>query len=75
MFSCMYTDNQASSTQIYPQHNPLNLKVRQETYQWEEDRFDDFVGAQFVITNIRPRRAERSVHRVLCGWRRRPARH
>jgi len=52
MFACQYTDNQPSSTQIYPQHNPLNLHVRQETYQWEEDRFDDFVGAQFWITNV-----------------------
>jgi hypothetical protein len=52
MFSCQYTDNQPSSTQIYPDHNPLNLHVRQESYQWEEDRFDDFVGAQFYITNI-----------------------
>lgn len=52
MFSCQYTDNEPSATQIYPQHNPLNLHVRQESYQWEEDRFDDFVGAQFYITNI-----------------------
>jgi hypothetical protein len=52
MFSCQYTDNQPSATQIYPQHNPLNLHVRQESYQWEEDRFDDFVGAQFYITNV-----------------------
>ena len=52
MFSCQYTDNQPTATQIYPQHNPLNLHVRQESYQWEEDRFDDFVGAQFYITNV-----------------------
>ncbi|HET6348144.1 MAG TPA: hypothetical protein VFH88_03580 [Candidatus Krumholzibacteria bacterium] len=51
MFSCQYTDDQPSSTQIYPQHNPLHLHVRQESYQWEEDRFDDFVGVQFWITN------------------------
>jgi hypothetical protein len=51
MFVCQYTDDQPSATQIYPQHNPLNLHIRQESYQWEEDRFDDFVGAQFIITN------------------------
>jgi hypothetical protein len=51
MFVCQYTDDQPTATQIYPQHNPLHLHVRQETYQWEEDRFDDFVGAQFWITN------------------------
>ena len=35
-----------------PLHNPLNLLVRQESYQWEEDRFDDFVGIEFKIQNI-----------------------
>jgi hypothetical protein len=52
MFSCQYIDYGPSSVQIYPQHNPLNLHIRQESYQWEEDRFDDFVGAQFWITNV-----------------------
>jgi hypothetical protein len=52
MFSCWYTDNQPISIQIYPEHNPLNLLVRQESYQWEEDRFDDFVGVEYHITNI-----------------------
>jgi len=51
MFSCQYTDYGSSSIQIYPQHNPLNLHIRQESYQWEEDRFDDFVGSVFYITN------------------------
>src|SRR5262249_30664567 len=52
MFSCQYTDNTPASIQQHPQHNPLNIHVRQESYQWEEDRYDDFVGAQFWITNI-----------------------
>jgi hypothetical protein len=52
MFSCWYTDDQLISQQIFPEHNPLNLLVRQESYQWEEDRFDDFVGIEFKITNI-----------------------
>jgi hypothetical protein len=52
MFVCQYYDNTEQASQIYPQHNPLNLHVRQESYQWEEDRFDDFVGANFWITNV-----------------------
>ena len=52
MFSCWYTDDQPVALQIYPQHNPLNLHIRQESYQWEEDRFDDFVGIEYKITNI-----------------------
>jgi hypothetical protein len=52
MFSCWYTDDQPVALQIFPTHNPLNLHVQQESYQWEEDRFDDFVGIEFKITNI-----------------------
>ncbi len=52
MFSCWYTDDQPIAIQIYPEHNPLNIHVRQESYQWEEDRFDDFVGIEYKITNI-----------------------
>src|SRR5262245_48162004 len=51
MFACQYTDYGTASIQIYPNHNPLNLHVRQESYQWDEDRFDDFVGCVFYITN------------------------
>ncbi len=51
MFSCQYRDDGAASIQLFPNHNPLNLHVRQESYQWEEDRFDDFVGCVFYITN------------------------
>ena len=51
MFSCWYTDDQPVSITRFPQHNPLNITVRQESYQWEEDRFDDFVGIQYRIMN------------------------
>ncbi len=51
MFSCWYTDDQPIALQIFPQHNPLHIKIRQESYQWEEDRFDDFVGIEYKILN------------------------
>ncbi len=51
MFACQYTDYGTASIQLFPNHNPLGLHVRQESYQWEEDRFDDFVGCVFYITN------------------------
>jgi len=51
MFSCWYTDDQPGITQIYPQHTPMHLKVRQESYQWENDRFDDAVAIDYTITN------------------------
>jgi hypothetical protein len=52
MFSCWYTDDQPITLDIYPEHDPLPIMVRQESYQWEDDRFDDFVGIHFFITNI-----------------------
>ncbi len=52
MFSCSYTDDQPVTLQLHPQHNPLHIKVRQESYQWEEDRFDDFIGIEYKITNM-----------------------
>lgn len=52
MFSCWYTDNQLASLQAYHEHEPLQLMVRQESYQWEADRFDDVVGIRYVIKNI-----------------------
>jgi hypothetical protein len=51
MFSCWFTDDQPSSVQAYPEHTPLHLKVRQESYQWEEEKFYNFVGVQYWITN------------------------
>jgi len=52
MFSCWYTDNEPIASAIYPQHNPHDIMVRQETYQWADDRFDDFIGIEYTIKNI-----------------------
>ncbi|MBN2071504.1 MAG: T9SS type A sorting domain-containing protein [Candidatus Krumholzibacteriota bacterium] len=51
MFSSWYTDDQPDAATEYPEHQPMGLKVRQESYQWTDPRFDDFVGASFTITN------------------------
>lgn len=51
MFTCWFTDDEANATQIYPEHTPLHLFVRQESYQWEEEQFYDFVGIEYKIKN------------------------
>jgi hypothetical protein len=51
MFSCRYADYYPETARAFPQHNPLGLEVRQQSFQWEEDRYDDFVGIEFYITN------------------------
>jgi len=35
-----------------PRAYPLNLFVRQESYQWEEEKFYNFVGLEYKIRNI-----------------------
>jgi hypothetical protein len=51
MFSCWYTDDDPKTVRLSPEHTPLGLWVKQESYQWDKDRFDDFVGVQYWITN------------------------
>jgi hypothetical protein len=51
MFTCWFTDDEPNATQIYPEHTPLHLFVRQESYQWEEEQFYNFVGIEYKIKN------------------------
>ena len=51
MFSSWFTDDQPAATEQYPEHEPLHVTVCQESYQWTDPRFDDFVGISFTITN------------------------
>ncbi len=51
MFTCWFTDDHPGASQRYPEHTPLHLFVRQDSYQWEEEQFYDFVGVEYKITN------------------------
>lgn len=52
MFRCTYRDDLPESYGNSPDHQPLNLYVVQESYEWENDRVDDFVGVEFTVYNI-----------------------
>jgi len=52
MFSCWYTDDQAVASTIYPEHEPIGLLVRQETYQWGGDYLGNFIAVNYRIKNI-----------------------
>ncbi len=52
MFRCTYRDDLPQSFINSPEHQPLNIYVIQESYQWESDSVDDFVGVEFTIFNI-----------------------
>jgi hypothetical protein len=64
MFSCWFTDNQSTTLMIYPDHEPLDLMVRQESYQWVEDRFDDAVGIRYVVENT----GEETLEEIYLGF-------
>ncbi len=52
MFSSWFADNMPGITEIYPEHDPLDIVLRMETYQWDDDDFDDFVGVKLTMTNV-----------------------
>ena len=51
MFSCWFRDDYPQTIQRFPEHTPLHLMVRQESYQWEEEKFYNFVGVEYKIKN------------------------
>jgi hypothetical protein len=52
MMVCTMYDNTRLSQEINPDHTPLNVQVRQQSYAWENDQVDDFVAFEFFIRNI-----------------------
>jgi len=51
MFSCQYWDYTQESTNRYPEHRPLNLRVHQESYAWSTEGSNEFIGFEFKIYN------------------------
>ena len=52
MMVCTMYDNTRVAAETYADHTPLNIQVVQSAYGWENDDADDFVGFDFVVTNI-----------------------
>ncbi len=51
MVTTLY-DNTRLALESFPDHTPLNIKVVQEAFAWENDQVDDFIGFQYTITNV-----------------------
>jgi hypothetical protein len=51
MFSCRYTDDQENAVILWPEHTPMGVHIRQESYQWGEDEYNDFIAVHYEITN------------------------
>jgi hypothetical protein len=52
MFTCFYTDDQNAAIQVFPEHTPMHIQVRQESFQWGEEGMNDFVGVRYFVSNI-----------------------
>jgi len=52
MFTCWYTDDQDEASIVYPEHTPMNIGVRQESYQWAEKGDDEYVAVRYFIENL-----------------------
>ncbi len=51
-FRAVMRDDTALASSLNPDHEPLGIKVVQESFQWSDDEADHFVGFQFTITNV-----------------------
>jgi len=52
MFTCSMYDNLPLIREIYPDHEPLDIKVVQRAAAWNLEGYRDVVGLDFEITNI-----------------------
>lgn len=51
MLARIFRDDHPSAISVYPSHNPMSLFVREESYQFSDPGYDDFVGFTVKITN------------------------
>jgi hypothetical protein len=52
MYSCRYSDAEDVAKRVWPEHSPLGIEVRQETFQWSEKQLYNFIGVHYSVTNI-----------------------
>ncbi len=51
MYFCQYSDDQGLSRVMWPEHEPLHIRVSQETFQWGEKSRKDFIVVHYYVTN------------------------
>lgn len=52
MMVCTMYDNTRLAGELFPDHTPINLKIVQKSFAWENDDADDFVAFEFEVTNV-----------------------
>jgi hypothetical protein len=63
MMSAEYFDDIPNIRQVFPEHVPLGIRVRQTSSAWGNPGQNDFVGMDYVITN----RSGRTLRNVMVG--------
>jgi hypothetical protein len=48
-FRTVLRDDDPLAIEANPDHEPLNIRVIQESFAWENDNVDDFIGFEFTI--------------------------
>jgi hypothetical protein len=51
MYSCRYSDAEEVAKRVWPEHSPLGIEVRQETFQWSEKQLYNFIGVHYSVRN------------------------
>ncbi|MDX2472316.1 MAG: T9SS type A sorting domain-containing protein [Candidatus Krumholzibacteria bacterium] len=62
-FVCTMYDNTLMAVQNYPDHTPLNVSVVQRSFQWADPLAADFIGYEYIVTNI----GVTNIEQVYCG--------
>ncbi len=63
MYFCQYSDDQGLSRVMWPEHEPLHIRVRQQTFQWGERSRENFIAVHYYITNT----GNRTLDEVYVG--------
>jgi len=64
MFTCLMRDDDPLTQQMYPDHRPLGVEIRQDVCSWDTQEEEDVVGFRWVITN----RSSQPIEHLYVGF-------
>lgn len=51
MFAAWYVDDSPLAREVWSEHAPMHVRVRQESFQWGDEDLNDFVCVRYYVTN------------------------
>ena len=64
MFTCVMRDDDAITRQMFPDHRPFGLEVRQDACAWDTPGYENVVGLRYTIANT----GVQPIHDVYVGF-------